>query len=266
MKRIFIPLLFSFFCFNVFAQTYYHTDTPLPCIDKKFTIVAHLVKDSFGLPGIDTTVIKERILELNDLFAPICASFEVCEFRYIDNFQYDDIDMPEDWPEMQKKYHAHNRINLYFVTNPGGNEFGFATQQGIGIMDSGGVVVNKILSAFTLSKVIPHHMGHFFGLLDTYETEFGSELVNTSNCATTGDLICDTPADPYTEMLPLDAFLDIPNNPCSFIYGGKDANDEYYVPDVANLMSFFGFTCGCTFSNDQYTLMALNFLSDPRMW
>ncbi|MBL0071623.1 MAG: hypothetical protein IPP34_07360 [Bacteroidetes bacterium] len=44
-------------------------------------------------------------------------------------------------------------------------------------------------------------MGHFFGLYHTFETQFGSELANGSNCATTGDLVCDTlpiPVSKYT--------------------------------------------------------------------
>lgn len=266
MKKFHFITLGLLFSISLPAQTFHHTGSSLPCLDKRFTIVAHIVRDSFGLPGVDTNAIKDRIIEMNGYFSPICAAFEICEFRYIDNFQYDDIDKPEDWPEMQVKYHADNRINLYFVTGTNSTEFGFATPGGIAVMDSGGIVVDKIPSTFPQSKVIPHHMGHFFGLLDTYDTEFGAEWVNGDNCATAGDMICDTPADPYTATLPLDDFLDIPLRPCLFIFGGKDDNNEYYVPDVGNLMSFYGFTCGCGFSRDQLERMALNFLTDPRMW
>ena len=40
----------------------------------------------------------------------------------------------------------------------------------------------------------PHEMGHLIGLFHPWESQFGLECVNGSNCATAGDLLCDTPA------------------------------------------------------------------------
>ncbi len=40
-----------------------------------------------------------------------------------------------------------------------------------------------------------HEMGHCLGLFHTFETAFGTECPDGSNCSGAGDLICDTPAD-----------------------------------------------------------------------
>jgi len=57
---------------------------------------------------------------------------------------------------------------------------------------------NVVLSKFDLEdhKIIVHEFGHFFGLYHTFEEAFGKELISGKDCETTGDLICDTPADP----------------------------------------------------------------------
>ncbi len=77
-----------------------------------------------------------------------------------------------------------------------------------------------------------HEIGHFFGLLHTHETQWGDgpELVNGTNCDNTGDLICDTPATPNThEMV---------DGCCNYDGTVKDANGEYYNPDVSNCMGY----------------------------
>lgn len=57
---------------------------------------------------------------------------------------------------------------------------------------------NVVLSRFDIGdhKIINHEFGHFFGLFHTFEKAFGEELISGENCATAGDQICDTPADP----------------------------------------------------------------------
>jgi len=42
----------------------------------------------------------------------------------------------------------------------------------------------------------PHEMGHLFWLYHPYESRFGTECADGSNCASAGDFVCDTPASP----------------------------------------------------------------------
>ena len=248
------------------AQNNYTRQKTLPCLDKTFTIVAHIVRDSLGNYGITEGAINERIQELNVYFEPICAKFKVCEFRYIENFRYDEILEGEigKLDEMVALYHQKNRINVWFVTeldfdpliNIVGVSFG-----NISKLTSGGIALEKEVGA----AVYAHEFGHFFGLLHTFNKTDEPELANGSNCATTGDFICDTPADPYVVGVDLSTYISL-DHPCRFIYAGLDENDEYYNPDVSNIMSYYS-GCSCSFTHDQYIKMANSYLnSNPKMW
>lgn len=83
------------------------------------------------------------------------------------------------------------------------------------------------------AQTLAHELGHNFGLYHTFST-FGhpitQELVNGANCDTTGDLVCDTPADPY----PQSSF-----DSCRYTGTATDANGDPYQPDVFNIMSYY---------------------------
>jgi hypothetical protein len=87
-------------------------------------------------------------------------------------------------------------------------------------------------------------LGHFMGLLSTHETAGGRELANENNCATSGDFICDTYADP-------DLFNEVIDS-CQYIGTMRDDNGQYYVPSVANIMSNSPDHCKCILTPLQY--------------
>ncbi|MEM8909477.1 MAG: M43 family zinc metalloprotease, partial [Bacteroidota bacterium] len=127
-------------------------------------------------------------------------------------------------------------------------------------LTSDGVVITKE----NLDE-IPHEMGHYFGLLDTFEGS-GTELVNGSNCETEGDLVCDTPADPYVPGQPIENYVNVDLG-CRFINPQTDANGDPYAPLVGNTMSDYPNECDCGFTNGQYLRMANTYLNGPtRMW
>lgn len=262
MRKLLLLFLSIIFCSTLNSQDLNLKDTSLPCLNKKFTIVAHMVRDTAGDPNLTQANILEGIDHLNDAFSPICVSFEICEFRYIDNFQYNVVG-GFDWQEMQVKYNLDNRINMYIVgeviSNP--SYCGFATQGGITNLNSGGLMIEKWCASNP--KGMAHEMGHYFGLLNTYEGH-GVELVDESNCSTEGDLLCDTPSDPYHKdsiVTYVNYFLN-----CRFVYTGLDANGQYYEPDVGNIMSNYSGDCTCGFSNEQYLKMVETYESGPGMW
>ncbi|MBL0308257.1 MAG: T9SS type A sorting domain-containing protein [Bacteroidetes bacterium] len=88
----------------------------------------------------------------------------------------------------------------------------------------------------------PHEMGHYLGLMHTFETTFGKEFVNGTNCSFTGDLYCDTPAD----------FLD-QRIPCPYTGNKTDPNGDLYrtVIDPSLYMSYFNDACQNRFSTMQ---------------
>ncbi len=250
-KLLLIALLATFLPFFAQAQQYQYANESLPCLNKEFTIVAHIIRDSLGLIYHSETDIEDAVTAMNTYFKPICTSFNVCEFQYHNNFQYIELSGSDDpkWLEMQTKYHEDNRINVYFVKSAGGSDAGFADFEGIINMDSLGIVVET-------PGAIIHQMGHFFGLYHT--AKGGDELVDGSNCATSGDFICDTPADPGEHTMIED---------CIFTGTMKDANGQYYTPDVGNVMSRYDSDCTCGFTAGQLRKMAEVYLaSDPKMW
>jgi len=241
---------------------------PLPCVDKTFSVVAHIVLDSLGEPNITQAEITEAIDSANSAFAPICIGFEICEFRTIPNFQYDNLDLQTtEWEELQVKYHVARRINLFFVENFGATlpyVCGF-TEDDITELERGGIVIRKGDCMASGSSAITQELGRYFGLLNTFEGD-REELVDGSNCATTGDLICDTPADPFRIGDMVATYVD-EGQGCRFILGDRDPNGDWYAPHVGNYMSYYPFSCACGFTYEQYLKMANTYLNSPeKMW
>jgi len=278
-KRIFMKgILHTFLVIGLMLATlsttaqirnYTTQQAPLPCLNKEFSVVLHTTVDSMDRnTGIDIALVNAAIEALNVAYEPICASFRICEERIIENFQFNTIDSLEEWEDLLVKEHQPNRINLFLVEESDVDPFpmienGFATQNGITNLGTGGILFHK--EAVDEPSNLIHMMGHYFGLIHTF-TGNGSELVNGGNCDTEGDLICDTPADNYLPPEPLDpAWID-GQNECRYINSGQDAEQQFYRPDTGNYMSYY-IGCRCGFSYQQYLLMAQTFLtSDPKMW
>lgn len=219
----------------------------LPCLDKQFSVVVHIVRDSLGEANVTEADILGEVAGTNSLFEDICVSFEVCEFRYIDNFQWDTLDAVGgvEWSQMLTAHHQAYRINIFYVNHiidpPG--VAGFADLGGINNTQGGGICIVKPGGALT------HEMGHYWGLEHPFEG--GDELVDGSNCQTANDQICDTPADPYVPFQDPALYVD---GDCIFIAQLQDANGDWYDPDVGNIMSYY--PCACHFSYEQYWRMA----------
>jgi len=247
--------------FSSYTKEVVEERPPLPCLNKKFSIIAHIVKDSLGSAGIAEASILAKINSVNSYFSDICVSFEVCEFRYIDNFQYDSLVAPVEWSLLQTDYHEANRINMFFVkaTHDGAS---FASLGGVASLNNGGIVIVKSHGLM----VWVHEMGHYFGLEHTFEGAgtANAELVDGSNCLTAGDGICDTPADPFIVGSQQSDWLDTIT--CEYTYMGQDANGDYYTPYIGNIMSYY--KCArCRFTYEQYLRMANTYLnSNPKMW
>lgn len=90
-------------------------------------------------------------------------------------------------------------------------------------------------------------MGHYLGLIHTHDNEYGAELVDRSNCSTTGDLLCDTEADPN--------LYDLVNNDCSYSYSTTDSNGDFYTPPLFNHMSYSNSNCRKEFTPLQFLIM-----------
>ena len=241
---------------------------PLPQLHKDFQIVVHLIHGNnvFGStgPGIDQQSVLDVVGELNVLFDPIDVNFSVCEFNEIENYQHDTIG-DDSRTELIIKYGRRKRINVFLFDsivpkdspiNPAGNaDLGGISQD---VEGRHGVFIEN--DNMTIG-VFSHEMGHFFGLEHTFGGDI-TELADGSNCATAGDLVCDTPADPYSPGDEQDAYI----TNCVYTYGAIDGNGDYYSAMVNNIMSYYS---GCdpqVFTNGQYVRMVDVYSANPRKW
>ncbi len=254
-----IPTIF-FLVF--FATAFSQTMDRLPCVDKKFSVVAHIFLDSLGAPGVTEAQINQAFADASADFSPICISFEVCEFIYHPEFEYNIHNDQLQWDELQVLYHQQNRINVFYVNTivePSG-ACGYAGLGQIENLESSGIVIQKTPDCCG-GRTHSHELGHYFNLEHTFEGS-GIELADGSNCETAGDGICDTPADPYVHPSPMANYVD----GCTFIFMGQDANGDYYDPIVGNIMSYYPDECGCGFTHGQLKKMALYYLDNIGMW
>ena len=231
----------------------------LPCLNKRFSLRVHTTLSPTGPVPFDTTAFEAMVESANAAFGPACISFEVCEYLETENYRYHSHENTDD-QERENIYGSPNRIDVYIPNIDSSGRCGDATQAGITMPLTGYVmVVNECISAS--SSTLTHELGHFFGLYNTYETQFGDELVNGDNCATAGDLVCDTPADPYIENSPI--VWTSPDDPCLFVWPGVDSLGLYYVPHTANAMSLYEGSCSCGFTRGQLERVVETYRSAP---
>ncbi|HET6993282.1 MAG TPA: M43 family zinc metalloprotease, partial [Bacteroidia bacterium] len=190
-------------------------------------------------PGGDAATVQQlqTALDLaNQYFLPGNIQFVLCgQPDIIEDFNVD-------WyngPAYLNPYHVYGYVNItvvYVILTP-------PNVSGLGMPD------DALVDGYALNSIVlAHELGHVLGLYHTHETMFGAELVNGSNCASAGDFICDTPADPN---LSLTGML----SGCTYIGTVTDANSQAYSPMVNNIMSYAPWSCSNMFTTGQFNEM-----------
>jgi len=223
------------------AQNLHKKSKDLPQVNKQFNFQVYVSVDTFRNTNTSPAQLQSAIETANRLFEPIGASFAICGWETIPDYTFDEQIEPWEDPELRRLHNQKKTINVYILDLLRNNEdlCGYA----------GGNIV--FLRKGCLGS-LTHELGHVFGLAHPFAG--GDELVDGSNCATAGDRICDTPADPHIVGADIEW-----QDGCEFIYEGRDANGDFYQPDVGNIMSYYA--CACGFTHDQYVVMANNILN-----
>lgn len=172
--------------------------------------------------------------------------------------------------ELRRKYDVFNAINIYFARSI--TDVNQAILGGYASLPNLSNGSNRILYSYfnrtaedfelLRNKLFLHEIGHYFGLLHTFQDSNSPdinkrELVTRgigANCATTGDQICDTAADPFERLPAIAAYSCFDHVPNDLL----DANGERFLPPTNNLMSYHQ-RCGNIFTEQQYQKMQASF-------
>ncbi|MEC3907391.1 zinc-dependent metalloprotease [Tamlana sp. 2201CG12-4] len=220
-------------------------------IKHKIPIKINVIRNSDGTGGIDTQDIEQAIQDLNVAYGGAYMNFYLWQtIDYIDNDLYVNFKKGDEI-NLTKTNYTPGLINIYFtnhIENASGTSIcGYSKND---VKDGSHIIIMKN-SCTTNGSSLTHEMGHVFSLLHTHgpnNTETTTELVDRSNCDTTGDGICDTPADPKLSSNTI-------NNFCEYIGKAVDANGDTYSPDTKNIMSYSRKACRTHFSQQQLARM-----------
>ncbi|MEL6926276.1 MAG: zinc-dependent metalloprotease, partial [Bacteroidota bacterium] len=188
------------------------------------------------------TVVERHIEAANAAFADAGIEFYLCQFPNIIRgaFSYDF----ESLDPLHARYGVDHTLNVYYVEAIQNAQIAaYAT-----LPDAADKQASKIVMAgFQDEGIFIHELGHFLGLLHTHERSNGDELVNGNNCATAGDGICDTPADPDLSRHVMVG--------CQYRGLILDPNGEAYEPSTSNFMSYTRRSCRKDFTRTQYAII-----------
>jgi PKD repeat protein len=226
---------------NSFAKTNSSILSTIP-------IKAHIVRATDGSGGLSSVELDDAISTMNSIYIDAGIEFFLCDgINYINNDDFYDYETDEE-NALTSVNNVNGTINIYFTnsivsSSSGGGLCGYAYFPG------GPETILMANSCATNGSTLSHEMGHFFALSHTHgnSNDIGSteELVNGSNCESTGDFICDTPADPQLGTSNVDFN-------CQYTGFAQDINQDFYQPDPTNLMSYSRKICRSFFSPQQY--------------
>ena len=219
-------------------------------------LAVHIVRYSNGSGGITPTELEYKITQLNYYMAQAMFSFYKFSEDYIDNDYFAYIDTYQKANQLRTINYKPGCINVYFV--PAADFYGLSSFssriQDPNLYAEDGIIIRNDAHKTTF----PHEVGHYFDLFHTYETYFGIENIARSgscvNCSISGDLLCDTPADPSGRVT-----FSLINNDCQWDPVKQPPADgcgqRNYSPLTNNLMITEVKHCRNSFTENQKNRM-----------
>ncbi|GEM_PF-1220249 len=215
----------------------------------------HVFRDSDGQGGVSEEYLYNEIADVNHIYSASGIQFYIDQLDYVNSTQLYDFDVTEE-DQMADARDLPDAINIYYV---GSIRFLVGTACGYAYLPNQGPSRIIMSQACGLEgNTLAHEIGHFFNLIHTHgdSNSYNStdELVDGSNCGVSGDLICDTPADPLlTNQV---------NNACEYIGTFLDAKNQAYDPDTRNLMSYSRGSCRDSFTLGQIERIRNSYVND----
>ena len=152
----------------------------------------HLIGETSGRNTKKLQEVLQSHCELNKAYEIANIQFYIVGIDSIFNDSYYEFGSTSTGDFIMSNFNVNNVCNIYSTKDPRG-VCGYAFFPGGG-PNGGGIFLNNSCYG-TGSTTLVHEMGHYLGLLHTFERFAGVEFVNGSNCTDAGDYFCDTPAD-----------------------------------------------------------------------
>ena len=249
-------LFFSIlFCLHAKAQMAKNIVDINDCPNKTISLSIHVVLDTAGIALTNPLQVQNSVDIMNLAYNPMCLQFKICKYDTVYESMYNVKTQEIYLRELTTKYNIKNTINIYYsssVTPLWGSldgSYGLTTSANDNTRMNDSLFKDFMIINYSDISAITHQMGHFFGLYDTFETKFGAELADGTNCSTTGDLMCDTEADPQ----------DLNDANCHIVNRTRvDGKGDYYTPPICNHMGrYTASACSKFFTPEQFNRMLL---------
>lgn len=209
-------------------------------------VMAHIITLNNGLGGLAVNSLIDEIAIVNVLYASSMVQFYLCDsVHFIADNDYYYFEKTVDEAGTADVHDRPNMLNIYFA----GELFRVNSNNdttylcGYAYFPPGPDRIFMSNNCSTNGSTLAHEIGHYMSLYHTHETFIDDEFVDGSNCAVSGDLFCDTPADPN-----LNGRV---NSSCVYTGTATDGNGDAYLPDPSNIMSYSRKSCRDFFSPEQ---------------
>lgn len=194
----------------------------------------HVVRTSAGTGGIGRDQLAAALADADEAFAPGRIGFHLVRVDTIDDDALYTIESEVELMRLRSTHVVPDALNVYFVESLFfGLYFGISAYtadpfQGI-------VVANGAAGTPENPSTFPHELAHACDLFHTFDALGGPGCTSGDACRTTGDLVCDTPAEPLVTSI--DELLPFPD--CAYVGAARPpcAGDPPYAPDLTNYMS-----------------------------
>lgn len=233
-------------------------------------VKVHIVRKSDGTGNVTFNDVDTALTHLNEQFLPIYIRFiALPDFNYLNSDYFYQFDKTKE-EELCLKNEVPKTINLFVVGTIKNAPEDKGTFNAYTYPPSNRPKDRLFIASKNLRDKVSlvRQMGHYLALYPTHgthPTDRTEELVNGRNCTTTGDEICDTPADPRLTGQLVDGR-------CEYSGTLEDGEKKYYRPLIDNFMSDNPRTaCVERFTRQQYARMLYaatnmrNYLAFPKI-
>jgi hypothetical protein len=212
----------------------------------------HFFRASDGSSNLTLSEIYQEIDSVNDFYSSSNMVFVECLApQIVDDSYYHTFDHDLHHADVLTQFYTQGIVNMYFY---GSVSYNSTPVCGYSQYPPSEDYVMMSGNCATNGSTLAHELGHLFGLPHTHGGT-PDELADGSNCATEGDYICDTPADPTLGSSVVDTN-------CVYTGTATDANGMFYAPDPSNIMSYSRKKCRNYFSPMQYDVINYTYLNE----